>query len=161
MKRLGLGLVGLCLSIVALSSGVAKADTQYVRCESVSRDYARCAVDGAISSVSVNHQISNAPCNYGSSWGYDRNGIWVDRGCRAIFAVEVRRRQTTHIVRCESTSYDYRECEADGRILTARVYRRLSNSACNSGQSWGVRGNTLWVDKGCRADFAVTLRDRF
>lgn len=32
-------------------------------------------------------QISGSPCNQGSTWGYDSQGIWVDRGCRAEFAV--------------------------------------------------------------------------
>jgi hypothetical protein len=32
-------------------------------------------------------QISGSPCNQGSTWGYDSQGIWVDRGCRAEFEV--------------------------------------------------------------------------
>jgi hypothetical protein len=32
-------------------------------------------------------QRSDAPCRQGYSWGYDHNGIWVDHGCRADFAV--------------------------------------------------------------------------
>lgn len=39
--------------------------------------------------VALIEQHSNVPCRQGSSWGYDRRGIWVDRGCRADF--EVRR----------------------------------------------------------------------
>lgn len=29
----------------------------------------------------------NRACRQGSTWGYDRRGIWVDRGCRADFEV--------------------------------------------------------------------------
>lgn len=32
-------------------------------------------------------QMSEAPCQEGSTWGSDAQGIWVDRGCRAEFAV--------------------------------------------------------------------------
>jgi hypothetical protein len=39
--------------------------------------------------VQLVEQHSNVPCRQGSTWGYDRRGIWVDRGCRADF--EVRR----------------------------------------------------------------------
>jgi hypothetical protein len=39
--------------------------------------------------VSLVEQHSNVPCRQGSTWGYDRRGIWVDRGCRADF--ELRR----------------------------------------------------------------------
>ncbi len=39
--------------------------------------------------VQLVEQHGNAPCRQGSTWGFDRRGIWVDRGCRADF--EVRR----------------------------------------------------------------------
>jgi hypothetical protein len=38
--------------------------------------------------VRVLHQASKAPCLEGSSWGWDRDGIWVSRGCRADFGVD-------------------------------------------------------------------------
>ncbi|OFW39503.1 MAG: hypothetical protein A3J28_14450 [Acidobacteria bacterium RIFCSPLOWO2_12_FULL_60_22] len=37
--------------------------------------------------VRLVRQISGSPCNQGSTWGYDSQGIWVDRGCRAEFEV--------------------------------------------------------------------------
>lgn len=35
------------------------------------------------------------------------------------------------------------------------VYRQLSSNSCSHGRSWGVQGNEVWVDEGCRAVFAV------
>src|SRR5512147_629427 len=35
----------------------------------------------------MTRQISGSPCTQGSTWGYDSNQIWVDRGCRAEFEV--------------------------------------------------------------------------
>ncbi|MBP9590730.1 MAG: DUF3011 domain-containing protein [Steroidobacteraceae bacterium] len=35
------------------------------------------------------------------------------------------------------------------------VYRQLSSKSCSHGRSWGVQGNEVWVDEGCRAMFAV------
>jgi hypothetical protein len=32
-------------------------------------------------------QISGSPCIQGNTWGIDRRGLWVDRGCRADFRV--------------------------------------------------------------------------
>jgi hypothetical protein len=32
-------------------------------------------------------QLSSTPCEEGSTWGWSRNGIWVDGGCRAEFSV--------------------------------------------------------------------------
>jgi len=42
--------------------------------------------------VFIVRQRSEADCIYGRTWGYDRDGIWVDRGCRADFEVIDRRR---------------------------------------------------------------------
>jgi hypothetical protein len=32
-------------------------------------------------------QLSDKDCVYNRSWGYDANGLWVDRGCRGEFSV--------------------------------------------------------------------------
>ena len=37
--------------------------------------------------VRLSKQISGTPCIEGSTWGADRRGIWVDRGCRAEFTI--------------------------------------------------------------------------
>ncbi|KAK6172211.1 hypothetical protein SNE40_015924 [Patella caerulea] len=41
------------------------------------------------------------------------------------------------------------------RILTMDVRRKLSQSSCNSGYSYGHNGNTIWVNHGCRAIFTI------
>lgn len=64
---------------------------QVVKCESPGRRYQRCPIriEGH---VELLEQYSSADCIEDRSWGYDRNGIWVDRGCRAKFRVGERRR---------------------------------------------------------------------
>ncbi len=47
----------------------------------------RCYTDFPIARAEVDKRYSGSPCEYGRSWGYDRNEIWVDRGCRARFEV--------------------------------------------------------------------------
>jgi hypothetical protein len=37
--------------------------------------------------VRLQRQISGSPCIEGETWGVDRGGLWVERGCRAIFDV--------------------------------------------------------------------------
>ena len=37
--------------------------------------------------VRLTNQRSGSPCVQGQTWGFDRSGIWVDRGCRAEFSV--------------------------------------------------------------------------
>ena len=55
-----------------------------IRCESRNNNRNFCRVDTE-NSVTLRHQLSNAPCTRNRTWGFDRNGIWVDRGCRADF----------------------------------------------------------------------------
>lgn len=57
-----------------------------VRCESNGKKQSYCRVD-ARRGVELYRQRSKARCRYGSSWGYDRKGIWVDEGCRADFLI--------------------------------------------------------------------------
>ncbi|MFC3815030.1 DUF3011 domain-containing protein [Lysobacter sp. GCM10012299] len=36
----------------------------------------------------MTHQSSKAPCIEGTSWGWDRDGVWVNQGCRGEFQVD-------------------------------------------------------------------------
>jgi hypothetical protein len=45
----------------------------------------RCRTDIAIKSAELDKRYSGSPCEYGRSWGFDNNEVWVDRGCRARF----------------------------------------------------------------------------
>lgn len=40
--------------------------------------------------VRLARQISGSPCIQGQTWGFDRRGVWVDRGCRADFTLGFR-----------------------------------------------------------------------
>ena len=42
--------------------------------------------------VDLIRQHSDAPCEEGVSWGFDRRGIWVDHGCRAEFVAQPNER---------------------------------------------------------------------
>jgi hypothetical protein len=58
--------------------------TQY--CGSDEGRYRRCNVT-VRRDVRVLHQQSKAACIEHDSWGWDLNGIWVSKGCRAEFLV--------------------------------------------------------------------------
>ncbi len=55
-------------------------------------------------------------------------------------------------VRCESINDRYRECRTDFRGQ-AQVSRTLSDATCRENFSWGQRRGTVWVSRGCRAEF--------
>lgn len=63
--------------------------TEYVDCTSGSYRYSECTVNGYIRNAGVYQQYSRSACEYGSSWGFMDNRIWVNNGCRATFWVEL------------------------------------------------------------------------
>ncbi|MBP6003869.1 MAG: DUF3011 domain-containing protein [Pyrinomonadaceae bacterium] len=61
------------------------AQNKMLTCGSTGGNYNYCRVD-TDNRVRLERKLSISDCVYGSSWGYDKRGIWVDRGCRAEFA---------------------------------------------------------------------------
>jgi len=57
-----------------------------VRCESYDQQQAYCALPFR-GRVRLVNQVSRAACTEGYSWGFDRRGVWVSRGCRGDFEV--------------------------------------------------------------------------
>ncbi|GAB3026186.1 hypothetical protein GCM10027285_05240 [Oleiagrimonas citrea] len=62
-----------------------------LQCDSNKKRYQMCRVDvGRRGYVRLVHQMSDARCTKGYSWGYNRAGVWVSHGCRAKFVVHRR-----------------------------------------------------------------------
>ena len=59
---------------------------QTIRCESDKNRHRRCNVQVG-RGVDLVRQLSQTRCVRGQNWGWDRRGVWVDRGCRAEFRV--------------------------------------------------------------------------
>ncbi|HEY8713966.1 MAG TPA: DUF3011 domain-containing protein [Candidatus Acidoferrum sp.] len=123
--------------------------------------------------IRMDRQISGSPCVQDETWGVDREGLWVDRGCRAIFVLVERRPERDD--RSDRSDRDDRDrdrpraqssvtCSSnDGRRQycgryeseQVRLDHQISNSACVQDETWGVDREGLWVDRGCRAVFTV------
>jgi hypothetical protein len=58
------------------------------------------------------------------------------------------------MVSCSSDNGRRRYCDADTRG-GVRLVRQRSDVACERGSSWGFDDRGIWVDRGCRADFAL------
>lgn len=58
---------------------------------------------------------------------------------------------------CGSNNNQYQMCQipGNGNQQNVQMVRQLSQVACIQGRTWGTRGNQVWVDKGCRAEFQV------
>ena len=117
----------------------------------------------AYGGVELIRQKSEASCIYGRTWGVAGDRIWVDRGCRADFAIGTRDYaydggyRGVRTFYCSSDDFNFRSCRVntyDG----VRLIRRRSEAPCVFGQTWGFDDRGVWVDRGCRADFAVGAR---
>lgn len=149
------------------------ADTRSVTIQSDGRgrEYRRVDHDGY---VRLAKRLSDKPCIQGRSWGYDRNGIWVSDGCRAVFEVGRDNRRDDRWDRSDRwdrrddrdrwTGNDTVKVESDDgrrrykRVDTrggVRLVRQLSDKPCVQGRSWGYDRDEIWVDRGCRAVFEV------
>jgi len=105
--------------------------------------------------VRMVRQISGSACIRDSTWGVDRRGLWVDRGCRAEFIVgRAAPPPPPRVVTCSSNDGRRNWCDI-GPSRDVRMVRQISGSACIQGQTWDVDRRGLWVDRGCRADFRV------
>ncbi|MGE0385511.1 MAG: DUF3011 domain-containing protein [Gammaproteobacteria bacterium] len=54
---------------------------------------------------------------------------------------------------CESVNGSYRHCDVPPGV-PVRIVRQLSKTDCVQGSSWGLDNRGVWVDGGCRAEFA-------
>lgn len=86
-------LVGLLsISMVSASSVLAE---ETIRCTSHKYRYKYCQAE-TDNRVSLEHQMSSSECRQGSTWGFDRHGVWVDQGCDATFQVGKRHKDKDH-----------------------------------------------------------------
>lgn len=144
---------GLVLAGVLFLALISEA--KEVVCESERNRYRFCEVE-ITGPVRILKQFSDAPCIEGQSWGYDRYGIWVTNGCRAKFEIEEYGGRTqVRKISCESEEMRYRYCPVGGVVGDVRLIKQFSKNPCIQGQSWGYDKNGVWVDKGCRGEFAV------
>ncbi len=110
--------------------------------------------------IRLSRQISGSPCVQGQTWGVDRGGLWVDRGCRADFFVAgggygpPPGPPPPQVITCSSNDGRRNWCDVGGR-RDIRLNRQISGSACVEGQTWGVDNRGVWVDRGCRAEFRI------
>jgi hypothetical protein len=149
-------LVYLGFAAVALAFLPAQSLAQTVSCSSDDTHRHSCPMDTR-GGVRLVKQNSDSSCQQGYSWGYDREGIWVDHGCRADFAVDPYRYEGPdqgNTISCSSDDMHRHSCPMDTRG-EVRMVKQNSDSPCQQGYSWGYDRGGVWVDHGCRADFAV------
>jgi Protein of unknown function (DUF3011) len=154
-------LLGLCLFLPQKSFGQST-----ISCSSDDEGKHSCAADTR-GGVRLLTQHSGSACTEGYSWGSDNQGIWVDHGCRADFSVggnrDIRyenryeqngRSGQSPTITCNSDDERKHFCSVDTRG-GVRLLTQHSDAICTEGSTWGSDGQGIWVDHGCRADFAI------
>ena len=178
--------LGMALMIVALPGRASAQTSHIVSCSSGDMHLHTCSV-GPNNGIRLVRQRSDSPCEQGRSYGVRGDQIWVDHGCRAEFEGAHGKRPEspgrndrdrddrgrgeayqngrgnngpggpTRAVVCGSNDMHRATCTI-GPNRGVRVLRQMSESPCRLGRTFGVRGNQLWVDRGCRAQFEVLAR---
>jgi hypothetical protein len=119
--------------------------------------------------VRLSRRLSKDSCIEGRSWGYNRNGVWVSRGCRAEFLLGPIAMTSAapyypptpyyppnyrSVVVCESHNNTRQRCSADTRF-GVQLGHQMSDNICIMNDSWGWDSRGVWVSKGCRAEFIL------
>jgi hypothetical protein len=152
--------LGVAVAFLILPALAAAQDS--VKCESNDGNRQYCG-NYYNDQVRFDRQISESSCTEGQTWGVDRDGLWVDRGCRATFLIggdnrrggnQYGRGPAQSSVTCSSDDGNRQYCGTFD-YEQVRLERQISGSPCTDGQTWGVDRNGLWVDHGCRAIFTI------
>ena len=147
----------LALASLAWVVPAAHAATGFIDCSSIGYRYQYCPVDTQGRVNMIREMSTGNLCRQGRGWGYDNNGIWVDKGCRAQFSYGRddgggnwggRSGELT----CESKGYRYSYCNADTRGRVSLV-REISTGNLCTRRNWGYDDGGIWVDRGCRGVF--------
>lgn len=156
MKKWLLSLILLVFPSVAF----VLADT--VTCESENGRLKECTMNTR-GTVRIVKQISSTRCIEGVNWGINRNSVWVNDGCRAVFESTGKdagsgsgsSQYLPTQVTCESKDGKPMECAMNTRGIV-RVVKQISNTRCVEGANWGRNRESIWVKDGCRAVFEST-----
>lgn len=141
------------------------AEAQQITCESPNDQRVECRIP-ANYQVRLVRTLGTKPCLLNRTFGWDATKIWVREGCRGVFEAkpappppDPADRPSTYLLRCESIRNQTAECpvEPSGTVVLART---LSGAACTQGQSWERLGGSIYVNRGCRGEFEVTIQRR-
>jgi hypothetical protein len=177
------GLLAIAAGLMLLGGAQAQAD-QTVVCQSMNYQQAACRFNARGGArVTLSQQLSNGrgACIEGQTYSYDSNTIYVSGGCRAVFTVSEfggggngggwpggghgggwpggGHGGGHDRVICESINYSANSCYV-GRIRSVYLDQQLSTpshhgGSCQQGRDWSYDNNTIYVNRGCRAVFAV------
>jgi Protein of unknown function (DUF3011)/YMGG-like Gly-zipper len=108
------------------SGGVGNYGGQLIYCASDDMRRHTCPINTS-GGVRLAHQKSGSACVQGRTWGFNRNSIWVDRGCRGDFEVGRGSSGSSYVTSSRLTgTYRLNQSRSDNPATVAdRVARNL------------------------------------
>ena len=156
-----------------------------IECKSDNYKRKTCSVGKDIASLRLVEKKSRSSCIEGTSYGFEKKAVWVDRGCVARFEVKFMPEpkpgpgnkpgsgpgndnhsdrpvysQETVRMTCRSKDYGRSECAVSGDIIAVALAENKSKTTCTKDRTYGFRNDVLWVDRGCEGVFDITFRAR-
>ncbi len=128
-----------------------------ITCASNQYRRSTCDVGGIILQAQLIQQHSRTECIEGVSFGIDQTSIWVDKGCRATFIVDVAPDlDEGKTVACASIGNRPKSCAVARMFISGvELIRQDSRAACIEDYSFGFTDKAIWVKHGCRGLFRV------
>ncbi len=153
--------------------------TYVINCQSYPGQTSQCEVQGTIVSAYLQQDLSGGRCYGGQTFSFDQSSIYVWNGCSGNFVVTIdtgynpqpqpwpqpnpqpwpqpQPQYQSRDVDCDSNGDKYRECNSGlNQVQDIYVVQQQSHAECREGKSFGITGNRIWVNRGCRAIFRVT-----
>jgi hypothetical protein len=154
----GIWVNGNCRAEFAVR-GKPKTIVTTLSCEAHDAARVQCPVDTRYG-VALVRQLGDSFCVLGRTWDFDATGVWVSDGCRGQFALGGYRLPSANVppnaskVVCEAKDEQRILCAADAAHGVG-LLRQISEAECVLNHTWGYTRDGIWVEGGCRAEFAV------
>lgn len=137
-----------------------------IECRSEKYGFARCSSDRA--PARLLRQISRASCEEGRTWGVDRDGLWVDQGCAAVFEQgggyggghggHYVPPADAEFVTCQSRRGRPETCRFRSPARHVGLFQNLTEVPCAEGVNWDWQDRSVRVWDDCAATFRVFPR---
>jgi hypothetical protein len=143
---------------VSFRVGIAPPRGRPLRCDWIAGGPRRfCALDTA-GGVVLERPLGSAPCVYGVSWGLVEGGVWVDRGCSALFRADAlvatgEAGGAPLRLACAAPAGGSDFCPAPGALRATLAAD--ASGRCVEGRTWRATAHGVYVEDGCAGLFEL------
>jgi len=126
-----------------------------------------------VTGMKVQKHMSAHPCTLGKTYGFTGNRVWVKGGCVANFEIFFTGNfpmnllvTTTNVINGGTIQVlvariGRTESFHGITITKLEIEKQFSKKKCKSGETYGFKGNEIWVKNGCEASFKIFYTGKF